>query len=66
MTVTYVRVTLPTAVVCARQYMAGESNTRMLAPERNDTYRGSCLCEEICRWGTEVSVKITCDVEELF
>ena len=23
-----------------------------------------CLCEENCRGGTEVSVKITCDVEE--
>ena len=25
---------------------------------------GICLCEENCRGGTEVSVKITCDLEE--
>ena len=29
--------------------------------EGNDVYRGSCLHQENCRGGTEVSVKITCD-----
>ena len=32
-------------------------------PERNDVYRGS-VSEENCRGGTEVSVEITCGVEE--
>ena len=31
---------------------------------RNAVYRGSCLCEENRRGGTEASLEITCDVEE--